>query len=212
MEYNVIIAGVGGQGVVTLGSVIAESAMDARLNVVMSEIHGLSQRGGSVSVEVRIGDVRSPITPAGAADLILGLESIEAFRVLDKANSNTLVLVNSRHMTPVYLSIRGKEYPDIRELARSAGNTARIHFMDAENLAREAGSERAAGTALLGAALSMTSIPFDAHNVHSALEKRFSGRLYDINFDAFERGEKAGIEVLEGRGDYIQAGKAAIGR
>ena len=207
MEYNIIIAGVGGQGVVTLGSLIAEATMDAGLNVVMSEIHGLSQRGGSVSVDVRIGDVRSPITPDGSANLIIGLEGMEGFRMLGKANADTLLLVNSRRMTPVYLGIRGKEYPDLKEMAKAVGGTVRILFIDGENLASEAVSERAAGTALLGAALAMHEIPVSENNVNSALSRRFSGKILALNHKALDLGMRYGAQLLKGSNVPVPTGK-----
>ena len=207
MEYNIIIAGVGGQGVVTLGSLIAEAAMDAGLNVVMSEIHGLSQRGGSVSVDVRIGDVRSPIIPDGSADLIIGLEGMEGFRMLGKARPSTLLLVNSRRMTPVYLSMRGKEYPDLEKMAKASGDAARIVFVDAETLAREAGSEKAAGTALLGVVLVVHKIPVSESNVNSAISSRFSGRTLVLNHKALGLGMKYGAELLKESNIPVPAGK-----
>ena len=80
MIYNIRLAGVGGQGIITAGNIISEAAMRSGQKVIMSEIHGLSQRGGSVTVDVRIGDCYGPIISQGSCDLVIGLELIETFR------------------------------------------------------------------------------------------------------------------------------------
>ena len=107
MKYNIIIAGIGGQGVVTCGSLISKAAIHAGLNVVMSEIHGLAQRGGSVSVEVRIGDVSGPIIPNGEGDLLIGLEYMEGVRNIPRMKTGSLVILSKEKLTPVSLSMRG---------------------------------------------------------------------------------------------------------
>ena len=104
MKINLIISGVGGQGVITLGMLISQTAISQGENVIMSEIHGLAQRGGSVSVDVRIGDFRAPIIPTGDADLVIGMEPLEGERVLDRAGKGTRVIVSTHHKGPGQLS------------------------------------------------------------------------------------------------------------
>ncbi|AKA47785.1 hypothetical protein IX51_00325 [uncultured archaeon] len=190
MEVNVIVAGVGGQGVVTAGTLISQSALVKGHNVVMSEIHGLAQRGGSVSVEVRIGNIRSPIIPKGETDLILGIEPIEAVRAAENAGERTDVLINIGPVEPVSLSMRGKEYPDMRELVSEIVDRLDVHFIDALPLALEAGDARAVSTVMVGAALQLGILPIDEESTLEALKKRFSERLYTINEKALKLGMK----------------------
>ena len=188
MEVNIVIAGVGGQGVVTAGTLISEAASLAGMNVVMSEIHGMSQRGGSVSVEVRLGDVRSPMVSKGKADLILGLEEIETIRALNKASRDTLVIMSTEKLTPIYLSMRRQEYPELSSVGENLGKLNRFHRIDAVRLARECGDERVAGTVMIGAAIAGRALPFGKEVVLDALADRFSGHVLEANSRALSVG------------------------
>ncbi|MEM4476465.1 MAG: 2-oxoacid:acceptor oxidoreductase family protein, partial [Desulfurococcaceae archaeon] len=89
-RFNILIAGVGGQGLLTLGELIGSAAIESGVDVTIAEVHGLSQRGGSVVVHVRLGPGSSPVIPRGAADLLIGLEAIETARYIDYANKESL--------------------------------------------------------------------------------------------------------------------------
>lgn len=195
MEYNIIVAGVGGQGVVTAGTLISESALSNGLNVVMSEIHGLAQRGGSVNVEIRIGDVKSPIIPLGETDLVIGIEPMEAVRAASSAGKRTKFLINMAPVEPISLSMRGQEYPDLEDLLRDVFETYEVHFIDAIPLALAAGDVRSVSTVMVGAALQLGVIPIDRESVEAALRKRFSGKVQEINMRAMESG--LGIPLLD---------------
>lgn len=197
METNIIVAGVGGQGVVTAGTLISQSALLKGHNVVMSEIHGLAQRGGSVSVEVRIGDVRSPIIPKGEADLILGLEPMEAVRYSDQAGKRTKFLINRETITPVSLSMRGDEYPDIEELIAPLSEKYEVYSIDALPLALEAGDSRAVSTVMVGAAMKLNVIPIDEESTLGALKKRFSPRLFEMNRKALTLGMNVPLGAVQ---------------
>ncbi|EQD36925.1 indolepyruvate ferredoxin oxidoreductase, beta subunit, partial [mine drainage metagenome] len=116
METNILIVGVGGQGVITVGRLISMAAIMASHNVVMSELHGLAQRGGSVSVNVRVGDVMSPIPEASAIDCVIALEPMEGLRYSPMTGKEAVFLVNLHPMTPISLSMQGKEYPPMQEI------------------------------------------------------------------------------------------------
>ncbi|HIE36662.1 TPA: indolepyruvate oxidoreductase, partial [Candidatus Geothermarchaeota archaeon] len=100
MEYNILFAGVGGQGIITLGRLIGSALTNSGFNVLMAETHGLSQRGGSVTVHMRVGDVNSPLVPLGGADLLVGLELIEAVRNLGYLSRDGVKIVNDYIMRP----------------------------------------------------------------------------------------------------------------
>ncbi|MCL4327677.1 MAG: indolepyruvate oxidoreductase subunit beta [Candidatus Thermoplasmatota archaeon] len=186
--FNMIIAGVGGQGVITAGTLISEAAIKAGLNVVMSEIHGLSQRGGSVSVEVRIGDVYGPISPRRRVDLIMGFEPIETFRVLQSVNTDARVLMNKEKLTPISVSMKDEEYPDIQKMISMVSSSSKIYEIDAVDLGRKAGSFRSANVVMIGAALSLGILPVNEKNITDALIDRFTGKLLDINIGAMKLG------------------------
>lgn len=188
METNIIVAGVGGQGVVTAGTLFSQSALAKGHNVVMSEIHGLAQRGGSVSVEVRIGDVRSPIIPRGETDLIVGLEPMEAVRYSEGAGKKTRFLINTETIAPISLSMRGEEYPPVWELLSRITDRFEVYVLDALPFAIEAGDARAVSTVMVGAAIQLGILPIDRDSTLKALEKRFTQRLYEINKKALDLG------------------------
>ncbi len=114
--YNIYICGVGGQGIIKTSIVIGEAAMKSDLGVVMSEIHGMSQRGGVVSTELKIGESRSPIIEDGSADILIAFEPIEALRAISKASNDTFVIVNTSSIMP--FNIQGSEvpYPKVSEV------------------------------------------------------------------------------------------------
>ena len=99
-HYNIYICGVGGQGIIKTSTIIGEAAMNQGLDVVMSEIHGMSQRGGSVSTELKIGGYNSSIIPKQGADMLLSFEPIETIRGLDKVNSDTKIVYNTQPIIP----------------------------------------------------------------------------------------------------------------
>ncbi|WP_243670275.1 2-oxoacid:acceptor oxidoreductase family protein [Vulcanisaeta sp. JCM 16161] len=96
MRLNIYLAGVGGQGLVTFATVLGDAAIRAGYKALVAETHGLSQRGGSIDVHVRIGDVDAPLIPRGGADVIVAFEILEAFRAIGYANENTVFIVNRR--------------------------------------------------------------------------------------------------------------------
>ncbi|MBR5954440.1 MAG: 2-oxoacid:acceptor oxidoreductase family protein, partial [Methanobrevibacter sp.] len=100
MSYSIYICGVGGQGIIKTSVIIGEAAMNQGLDVVMSEIHGMSQRGGSVSTELKIGDFNSSIIPDTTADMLLSFEPIETIRGLHKVNKDSKIVYNTHPIVP----------------------------------------------------------------------------------------------------------------
>lgn len=188
MIKNIIISGVGGQGVVTAGLLMSEAASASGIKVIMSEIHGLAQRGGSVSVDVRMGEVYGSIVPKGDADVIIGFEPIETMRAISRAGKNTLIIMNTEKKTPISVSMKNKEYPPLEELVGLADKSLVINQIDALSLAKKAGNYRSVNTVMLGAALALGVLPFNRDDAVSALKKRFSGVLLEVNLAALELG------------------------
>lgn len=196
MQSNIVISGVGGQGVITLGLMISQIAISQGENVVMSEIHGLAQRGGSVSVDIRIGDFHAPIIPTGDVDLTIGMEPIEARRVLDRARKGSRVIVSTERMVPVSLSIRHQEYPDIEGILSEMSTDFEVREIDAVSIAEESGNYKSANMAVLGFAIGTGWLPLDIGKARKQMARAFPKKVLEINLKAFDAGLKlAGMET-----------------
>ena len=192
MSANIIVSGVGGQGVVTTGLLISRAAIAGGNHVVMSEIHGLAQRGGSVSVDVRIGDYHAPMIPDGDADLVIGLEPIEAERVLTRAGPGTKVIMSREKMAPVSLGIQGKEYPDVDQIISEISREFLVYAIDAITLAREAGNARTVNVVVVGFALGLGLLEIPEKHIVEEMNIMFPGKLSGVNLKALELGKAAG--------------------
>ncbi|HUL39731.1 MAG TPA: indolepyruvate oxidoreductase subunit beta, partial [Methanomassiliicoccales archaeon] len=153
MTYNVMIVGVGGQGVLLASRVIGEAAMREGHEVVMSEVHGMAQRGGSVSAVVRFGHgVISPLVPKAGADLILGFEPVETYRALPYAKQGTVVVTDTGRIVPMTVTGGNEKYPDVEGLLSSMrGSGLMVVSFDATKAAEEAGARVTVNSVLIGA-------------------------------------------------------------
>ncbi len=191
---NVLLAGVGGHGVLALSRIVAEGALAAGFDVRKSEIHGMSQRGGSVLSEVRYGeDVRSPLIPEAAADVFVSLELLEALRHLHRLRPGGLLLVNDQRITPAPTGSGPVDYPeDAIERLRDAAQGARI--LPAHDIAVELGEPRATNMVMLGAFAAFT--PEIAATVWTQMiETTFRPTLRAVNLAAFQRGLEIAAEA-----------------
>ncbi len=102
---NIIIAGVGGQGILFASKIIGETAVASNMNLILSEIHGMAQRGGAVISTVKIGNTHSPLIADGEADIILSFEPVEALRAANKMSKNTTVIINTNSIIPFPVSL-----------------------------------------------------------------------------------------------------------
>ena len=184
---TVVLAGVGGQGTILAADVLAKTAMAAGLDVKLSEVHGMAQRGGAVDTVVRFGEhVASPLTDPGHADHLVAFELIEAARMLGVLKAGGRLVVNSRVIDPLPVLIGKAEVPDGLE-ARLAEEGAT--FLDAEALACEAGSPKSANVVLLGAV--STGLAFPVVLWRTVIAERVPPATVDLNLPAFELGRRA---------------------
>ena len=138
-SYNIYICGVGGQGIIKTSIVIGEAAMKSNMGVVMSEVHGMAQRGGVVSTELKIGDSKSPIIENSSTDLLIAFEPMEALRAISKASEDTYVVVNTSPIMP--FNIIGSEvpYPDVSDILDELKSKVKgVFALDAEKAAKDA--------------------------------------------------------------------------
>ncbi|MHB9002703.1 MAG: indolepyruvate oxidoreductase subunit beta [Coriobacteriia bacterium] len=184
---TVMLAGVGGQGTILAADVLAKVAAAAGMDVKLSEVHGMAQRGGSVDTTVRFGDrVYSPITDIGHADHLVAFELIEAARALPYVRPGGRLLVNSRTIDPLPVLIGAATVPDGLE-GRLADEGA--VFLDAEQLACEAGSPKSANIVLMGAL--STGLSFTRELWHQVISARVPAKTVEVNLRAFEIGRDA---------------------
>ncbi len=150
MNMNVIIVGVGGQGILLASRVMGRLAMNAGRDVKVSEVHGMSQRGGDVITHVRIGDaIQSPLIEEGTADAIIAFEPMEAVRALPYLKKSGYIVAGTQKIEPMPVITGAAKYPeDLMDTLRTAGG---LFAFDALRVARECGVQRAVNIVLLGA-------------------------------------------------------------
>ena len=192
MKKDIIIVGVGGQGILLASRVLGRLAMDVGLDIKVSEVHGMSQRGGDVITHVRVGEkVLSPLVTEGEADAILSFELMEAARALPFLREGGRIVVNSQKIEPVTVKIGAAEYPEgIDALLRSRG---RVLEFDARAVAAECDAPKSVNIALLGAFAAGESFTQEAWLV--AVEACVPPKTIEANRRAFlagwQLGEKA---------------------
>ena len=138
---RIVVVGVGGQGVLFASKVLAQAAMSEGKDAVMSEVHGMAQRGGVVVCNLCIGNLQSSLIGNAEADIIFSFEPIESYRMLSYANSETRFVTNTSPVVPVAVSIGKAKYPDLEDLfGQIKAITPKLTAIDADSLATEAGS------------------------------------------------------------------------
>ena len=183
---NVMIVGVGGQGSLLASKLLGRLLVDEGYDVKVSEVHGMSQRGGSVVTYVRFGDkVYSPVIEQGEADFIVSFEKIEAARWLPELKKGGKVIVNTQQIDPMPVIIGAAEYPQgVLDEMKAAG--VDVDDIDALTLANEAGSSKAVNIVLMGQLARYFDIPYD--NWIKAIENSVAPKFVDMNKKAFELG------------------------
>lgn len=187
-EFNMVITGTGGQGLITLLQIIAEAALAEGKEVRTSELHGLSQRGGSVEVHIRFGkEIFSPLVAQGAADLVLGLEIQESLKGLFYANPDTNFLIN-RYAVPIPLEKSLSEKEVLKFINKIS---QKIEVVPANEICqKQLKNSVVAGIYLVGLAVSKKLIPLDFKSVLKAVKKIIPAKYLELNAKAFDLSSK----------------------
>jgi len=189
MAKNVLLVGVGGQGTILASKLLSTGLLEAGFEVKMSEIHGMSQRGGSVSSQVRYGEtVYSPVIELGSADILVSFELMEALRWLEYLKRDGQVIVNNYIIKPMPVIMGTAEYPD--DIPEQLCTIAQTTFVDAAAIAAELGNPRVMNIVLLGTivkAMGLTEIKWE-----EIIAKNVKVDFVDINIKAI----KAGMEAI----------------
>ena len=187
MNNNILLCGVGGQGIVLASKLIAQAAMENSLPVMSAETIGMAQKGGSVFSHVRIGsNLSTPMIPKGGADVIIGFEPAEAVRMLPYLKKDGTVIVNSCPTKPVTAMLSASSYTGKEMLAYLKKNVERLTIVDCERAASEIGSLKVVNMILLGAAAATGELPISMADIKSCLAKRLKPRLLEMNYKALE--------------------------
>ena len=182
---TVLMCGVGGQGVILASNIMSAAAMLADFEVKKSEVHGMSQRGGSVSTHVRYGrSVSSPLISKGRVDYLLAFEKLEALRYIEYLGEHAIAIINTREMVPTTVSSGPYDYPDDIEVYLE--RHVPVILVDGPGIAREIGNVRTANTVVVGALSAKLDIPLDTWK--AAVHRSVPPGTEDINMKAFEEG------------------------
>ncbi|HUW71327.1 MAG TPA: indolepyruvate oxidoreductase subunit beta [bacterium] len=190
MKYDVILCGVGGQGILSVAAVIARAAMDAGLQVRQSEVHGMAQRGGAVQAHLRLsdGDIHGDLIGLGRADMILSMEPLESLRYVAYLSANGMIVSAAEAYNNIV------DYPDIAAVLTALKAQPRSIIVHTKSIAEEAGNPNSANMALVGAAAAY--LPLDITLIQNAVSAWLSskgGDIVDRNLKALDLGRKAGV-------------------
>ncbi len=189
-KMDVLVTGVGGQGVVLASDIIAETAMQAGFDVKKTDTLGMAQRGGAVVSHVRLAEkVWSPLIEEGTVDLLLAFEKMEAARWSHYINPGAIVIINNYEQPPSSVSLGQEKYPNDDDIKTALQRrTDEIYFIDANRVAKELGNVRTINILMLGCF--SVFAPLDIQVWKDSIARRMPENIRDINLKAFEQGRK----------------------
>lgn len=189
---RIVFVGVGGQGNLLASRLVGEACISADIPVVVSEIHGMAQRGGIVESAVVMGGATSPIVSNGEADVLIGFEPSETLRALNKCNKNTVVISNIRPLPPFTVAIGQGVYPDMdKGLDLIRKKVAALIAFDGDELAEKVGNPLSLNMVMLGALVGCKATPLEEKSIKTAIENTTKKAFLDSNLQAFDFGVAA---------------------
>jgi len=194
-DFNLIISGVGGQGVLTLGAIIIQSALKEGYDIKQSELHGLSQRGGHVDIHIRLGEnINSPLILSGKADLIIGLEPLESLRVSNYASkqNKTIILIDKYTIMPLLMSTKKEKYPSIDDIVKKLDQFSyKTIVVDASDIAKkEFGNVMMSNVYILGFICGAGMLPIKKEFLIQTIKETVKEKYIENNLKIFELGIK----------------------
>lgn len=195
---DIVLSGIGGQGILTLAVVMGTAAMIEGYDVRVAEVHGMAQRGGAVICYVKMGErVSSPLVIEGAADMIVSLELSETLRALHHLKPKGVVVMNSNALPPPLSVISGIRYPSLEAVLEELKGIAEdVYVVNAYEIAKSIGSPQSANMVVLGSAWATGKLPLSKESIVNAISKTFRGEVAKINQKAFEEGVKVVKKLL----------------
>jgi len=185
------IVGVGGQGALTVSRIIGTAAIVKDVNILVSEVHGMAQRGGVVQTTIRLGETISPLPFHQDITVLVGFEPLEVYRSRVNITRETIIVMSTDPVKPTSVSSGGKEYPDVEKIVSALGEVVDCVFsLSAKEKARMAGNERTTNVVMLGALTGTGALPFTYDEMREAVERSVPGLSVEANLKAFELGYK----------------------
>ena len=195
---RIVFVGVGGQGNLLITRLLGEAALAKGIPALVSEIHGMAQRGGIVESAVVMGNVHSPIVADGEADILIGFEPMETLRALGKARKEGVVLTNIAPLPPFTVSIGQGSYPDVHDMIKlMQSKPVRMLSMDAKELAQKAGNVQSLNMVLLGGLIGLDQLPVSPEDMKSILETQTKKAFLESNIKAFDLGWERAQAMLQ---------------
>lgn len=193
MKIDIILAGVGGQGILSIAAIVGTAAIERGLYLKQAETHGMSQRGGAVVSNLRIADypVSSDLIPLGGADIILSVEPMESLRYLPYLSARGWLVSNSTTFENI------PDYPEFSKLEAEINRLPHSVLLDADNLARENGNPRGSNMVMLGAASAF--LPFSGEEMEKAIERLFhrkGAEITSLNIKAYKAGRAVSEQMI----------------
>ena len=186
---RVVFVGVGGQGNLLASRLLGEAFLAAGFPAVVSEIHGMAQRGGIVESAVLMGNVTSPIVSEGEADVLIGFEPVETLRTIGKCNKDTVVITNTKPLPPFTVSVGQGTYPPLDEImGLIQAKTKKVIAFDGDALAVEAGNQLSLNMVMLGALIGSGTIPVSAEAMKETISTSTKKAFLESNLKAFDLG------------------------
>jgi len=188
MKYDVVLAGVGGQGVLSVASIIAHAALSEGLEVRQSEVHGMAQRGGAVLSHLRIsdGNIAGDLVPKGGADLVISMEPLESLRYVSYLKTDGVLVTNTGQFNNI------PNYPDTSKITAVIKSLPNRRLVEADSLAKETGLARTVNMVMVGAVSCF--LPVKAQSLEKTITEVFSnkgGNVIEANVKAFKLGQAA---------------------
>jgi len=186
---RLVFVGVGGQGNLLASRLLGEAALAEGIPAVVSEIHGMAQRGGIVESAVLMGKVTSPIVSPGEADVLVSFEPVETLRALGKCNDKTVIITNTHPLPPFTVAVGQGKYPDVDKiLALIREKAHRVIALDGNALAEEVGNPLALNMVMLGALIGSGAISITAEDMKKTISASTKKAFLEANLKAFDKG------------------------
>lgn len=186
---RLVFIGVGGQGNLLASRLVGEAALSLGIPAVVSEIHGMAQRGGIVESAVLLGDVTSPIVSNAEADVLIGFEPVETLRALAKCSKDTIVITNTHPLPPFTVAIGQGTYPSVDESLKLIRSKAKkVIALDGNAMAAEAGNSLSLNMVMLGALIGSGTIPIGAEDMKKTISTSTKKAFLESNLKAFDLG------------------------
>jgi indolepyruvate ferredoxin oxidoreductase beta subunit len=193
-----IFVGVGGQGNLLASNLLGQAALSMGIPVVVSEIHGMAQRGGVVESAVLLGGANSPIVSNGEADVLVSFEPLETLRILSKCNNKTLVITNAQPLPPFTVAVGQGKYPPVDEiLDKVQKKVGKVVALQGNDLAEKAGNVLSLNMVMLGALIGTGSTPVTEKVMKDTIASSTKKAFLESNLKAFDLGKETAQKLMK---------------